>query len=68
MMIHSHAHAREYVTHACMMAHILEHVYGRQPIHEQKVAGCPGDICLATTVVKRRKPRRGDFANGALNH
>ena len=30
-MIQSHAHTWEYVTHACMMAHILEHVYGGKP-------------------------------------
>ena len=30
-MIQSHAHAREYGTHACMKAHISEHVYGEQP-------------------------------------
>ena len=29
--IQSHAHAREYVTHAYMMAHISEHVYGEKP-------------------------------------
>ena len=49
-MIQSHAHAREYGTHACMKAHILEHVYGEKPY------------------MSKRKPRRGDFANVALNH
>ena len=30
-MIQSHAHAREYGTHACMKAHISEHVYDEKP-------------------------------------
>ena len=29
--IQNHAHAREYVAHACMMTHISEHVYGEKP-------------------------------------
>ena len=29
--IQSHAHARKYAPHACMMAHISVHVYGEKP-------------------------------------
>ena len=29
--IQSHAHARKYVTYACIQEHISEHVYGEKP-------------------------------------
>ena len=30
VILQNHAHTRKYGTHACMKAHILEHVYGEK--------------------------------------
>ena len=36
--IQSHAHARKYAPHACMMAHISVHVYGEKPYMSKRKA------------------------------